>query len=67
MTTKTDRYRKVSGFYTNGQSTQRESIVNLSKYGNKYRVKEKKLKSKIDKQQKLINMLVTWVKIYHER
>lgn len=41
--------------------------LNPTKYGNKHRLKLKRLTKKIEGQQKLINMLVTWVKIYYER
>lgn len=36
-------------------------------YADKHRVKVRRLKNKVEKQQKVISMLVTWVKIYHEK
>jgi hypothetical protein len=36
-------------------------------YADRHRVKVRRLKNKVEKQQKVINMLITWVKIYHEK
>lgn len=44
-----------------------QSKSNYNHLGNKNRVKLRRLSKKVSTQQKLINMLVLWVKIYHER
>lgn len=39
--------------------------VNYNNYANRNRVKMRRLTKKVGQQQKMINMLVVWVKIYH--
>jgi hypothetical protein len=65
LTTKTEANRKVSSFYL-AAATQRPPVQS-ERYGNKNRLKIKRLKKKVSNQQKLINVLVTWVKIYYEQ
>lgn len=62
--TKIDINRKITSFYM--PTTERQPICN-AKYGNSSLVRVKRLKKKVCNQQKLIKMLVTWIKIYYER
>ena len=63
LTTKTDINRKVSSFYL--PTTER--VKKNSKYATRTMPRLKRLNKRLTSQQKLISMLVTWIKIYYER
>ena len=63
---KTDaNHRNVTSFYIPPPTSR--VIVNNRKFANKTQSKISRLKKKVNCQQKMINMLVTWIKIYYER
>ena len=63
LTTKTDINRKVSSFYL--PTTER--VKKNGKYATRTMPRLKRLNKRLTSQQKLISMLVTWIKIYYER
>lgn len=63
LTTKTEINRKVSSFYL----PPTERVKKNGKHATKTKPRMKRLKKRLAGQQKLISMLVTWIKIYYER
>lgn len=61
LTTKTEINRKISSFYL--PETQRQN--KKGKYATRTMPRLKRLRKRLTAQQKLISMLVTWVKIYY--